>query len=112
MKSKILLLTFLILAIAVQAERTLPQKEMLEFKIETNDFSELTNIDWNEIRVFFEKADDEQKIKLTFYFKSNSKEINHDTGISNLNFSLESKKSDLENSISTLKKTFKRLSEL
>ena len=69
-------------------------------------------MDWEKVRIFFKEADDDQKIKLTFSYKSSSEESDKSPAVGNLNLSLESKKSDLENTISTLQKIFKKLSEL
>lgn len=118
MKTKNILLGILsLLTFATYAQTEKTQKieskiAVTELKVETENFDELKNFNWNMVKEMFEENDSEQEITLAFAYVNKSEIDKSKIRVDNFEMKLTGKTSDLDKLTAKLKKSFNKLDEI
>jgi hypothetical protein len=118
MKTKMILIGILSLVTLVSFAQnningaTISKSAVTVLKLETNNLSELKDIDWNMVEDIFEDNDKDQNITLAFGYTNKSEADASSTVINNFSIEFKGKSSDLKDLIDKSKKQIQRLVEL
>ena len=93
-------------------EATISKSAVTLLKLETNNLSELKDIDWNMVEDIFEDNDKDQHITLAFAYTNKSEVDASSTVINNFSIEFKGKSSDLKDLIDKSKRQIQRLVEL
>ncbi len=85
---------------------------MTNFRVETENFDELLNFDWNMVDEMFQENDAEQEINLDFAFVNKSEIEKEKVRVANFEMKLTGKTADLDKQTARLKKFIKKLNEI
>lgn len=116
-KYGILLIALLLLSYAGFSQKTTYTKtkitKVADFKIETDNFEELTSFDWASIHEMFENNNPEETITLAFVYTNKAeKEEGDDVYIDNLEFKVTGKSSEIDKLTKQMSKTLSKISKL
>ncbi|GAB1308010.1 hypothetical protein KH5_06930 [Urechidicola sp. KH5] len=116
-KYGILLIALLLLSYVGFSQKTTYTKtkitKVADFKIETDNFEELTSFDWASIHEIFENNNPEETITLAFVYTNKAeKEEGDDVYIDNLEFKVTGKSSEIDKLTKQMSKTLSKISKL
>lgn len=106
------LLTVVVYAQAEKSDKVESITAVTELKVETENFDELVNFDWNMVNEIFQENDADQEITLVFAYVNKSDSDKSKTRVNNFEMKLTGKKADLDKLTFNFKKAFKKLEEI
>ncbi|MDT0553135.1 hypothetical protein [Urechidicola vernalis] len=83
-----------------------------DFKIETDNFEELSDFDWNMIKEMFENNDPEENITLAFVYIKKPTDLNEAIYIDDLTFKITGKSSEIDKLTKQMQKTLSKIAKI
>ena len=113
MKAKnVLLGIFSFLTFATYAQTAETTSAVTKFKIETENFEELENFDWEIINEIFQENDKDQEISLVFAYHNNDKTKKSGTIIENIELKAGGTTAELAKLTSGLRNSIEQFAQL
>lgn len=106
------LMTFATYAQSENSEKVESKTAVTKLKVETENFNELKNFDWDMVKEMFKENDSEQKITLAFAYVNKSEIDKSKVRVDNFEMKLTGKTADLDKMTARLKKSFDKLDEI
>lgn len=83
-----------------------------DFKIETDNFEELSDFDWNMIKEMFENNEPEENITLAFVYSKKPTDLNEAIYIDDLTFKITGKSSEIDKLTKQMQKTLSKIAKI